>query len=305
MMAALAVFKQVGKLADTDFLASDVLPILWSFSLGPLLNLQQFQEFMSLIKSLSSKIEQEQTRKLRDLSSSNGSGVSAASQTNDLMNLGSADALFGRNGTDEVGESDFERLVLGRGTANGPGDDILGASMRPQFQRVQSSQAQAPVFSWSTPAMSPTPSSASNSYSNHGSRAITPDASMSAFSTLQPLSAGASKPMQPNSYTMNSFASLQPSTPVTPWPSIPNTPSTLRGAQAQSYSSVAPSSQATPDAFSSFSIAPPPSQAQRTNPLSQYGGSFGSNTGLGMNQTPANPGPHTQKKGLDAYESLI
>ena len=305
MMAALAVFKQVGKIADTDFLASDVLPVLWSFSLGPLLNLQQFQEFMSLIKSLSSNIEQEQTRKLRDLASSNSSGLPTASRTNDLMNLGSSDAFFGRNGTDDVGESDFERLVLGRGSANGPDNDILGASMRPQAQRVQSNQAQAPVFSWSTPAMSAVPNSASNSFSNHSSRAITPDQSMSAFSTLQSLSAGGSQPTQQNAYRMNSFATMQPSTPATPWLSFPNTASTLQSAQPQPHSSATPSSQATPNAFSAFSIAPPPAQAQRANPLPRYGGSSGPNTGLGMNPSPANSIQQTQKKGLDAYESLI
>jgi SCY1-like protein 2 len=40
-MAALSVFREVGKIADIDFTAIEVLPILWSFSLGPLLNLQQ------------------------------------------------------------------------------------------------------------------------------------------------------------------------------------------------------------------------------------------------------------------------
>ena len=56
MMAALSVFKQVGKIADAEFLAMEALPILWSFSLGPLLNVQQFQAFMDLIKSISSRI---------------------------------------------------------------------------------------------------------------------------------------------------------------------------------------------------------------------------------------------------------
>lgn len=40
-MAALSVFEQVGRIADVDFIAMEVLPIMWSFSLGPLLNLQQ------------------------------------------------------------------------------------------------------------------------------------------------------------------------------------------------------------------------------------------------------------------------
>ncbi|KKY15593.1 putative protein kinase [Phaeomoniella chlamydospora] len=73
MMAALKVFRQVGKIADTDFLATDVLPIMWAFSIGPLLSLQQFQAFMTLIKSLSAKIENEQIKKLKDLGSSSNS----------------------------------------------------------------------------------------------------------------------------------------------------------------------------------------------------------------------------------------
>ena len=305
MMAALAVFKQVGRIADADFLALDVLPILWSFSLGPLLNLQQFQQYMNFIRSLSSKIEQEQTRKLRDLSSSNGSGVSNVGRSNDLMNMGPADALFGRNGTDDVGESDFERLVLGKGSANGTNNDILAASTRPQAQRAQSNQTQMPVFSWSTPPISPTPNTASTSYSNHGSRAITPDQSMSAFSTLQPLSASASKPVQPITQGMNSFATMQHSSQAAPRSSIPNTASSLQSPQAQSQFPTISSSHATTNAFSSFSIAPPPNQAQGINPPPQYSGAFAANTGRAMNQSPARPMQQPQKKGLDAYESLI
>jgi SCY1-like protein 2 len=67
-IAALNVLREVGGVADADFVAMDLLPILWSMSLGPLLDLKQFQSFMELIKSLSSKVEAEQTRKLQDLS---------------------------------------------------------------------------------------------------------------------------------------------------------------------------------------------------------------------------------------------
>lgn len=147
MMAALAVFNQVGRIADTEFLATECLPVLWAFSLGPLLNLQQFQEYMALIKSLSTRVENEQMRKLRELSSG-----STATRSNDLMNVGSTDSFFG-NGED-VGENDFERLVLGRGTSSNS-SNMLGDSFRPQPQRAQSSRAVTPVFSWSTPSMAP------------------------------------------------------------------------------------------------------------------------------------------------------
>ena len=69
-MAALDVFRAIGSHTDTDFLAIDILPILWQFALGPLLNLSQFQAYMALIKSLSSRVESDQTRKLQELGSS-------------------------------------------------------------------------------------------------------------------------------------------------------------------------------------------------------------------------------------------
>lgn len=67
-IAALNVLRQVGGVADSDFVAMDILPILWSMSLGPLLDLKQFQYFMDLIKGLSSRVEAEQTKKLQELS---------------------------------------------------------------------------------------------------------------------------------------------------------------------------------------------------------------------------------------------
>ena len=64
-IAALNVLRQVGGVADADFVAMDILPVLWSMSLGPLLDLNQFQAFIDLIKSLSSRVETEQTKKLQ------------------------------------------------------------------------------------------------------------------------------------------------------------------------------------------------------------------------------------------------
>ncbi|EAQ84979.1 hypothetical protein CHGG_08993 [Chaetomium globosum CBS 148.51] len=49
MIAALNVLQVVGKVADAEFVAVEILPILWSMSLGPLLDLKQFQSFMELI----------------------------------------------------------------------------------------------------------------------------------------------------------------------------------------------------------------------------------------------------------------
>src|ERR1700712_4115578 len=102
-MAALDVFKEVGKIADADFLAMDALPILWSFSLGPLLNLQQFQAFMTLIRSLSTRIEQEQTRKLQEMSSTSAASANRA----DFMSSVTANRTNGLDSTNGD-EGDFE-----------------------------------------------------------------------------------------------------------------------------------------------------------------------------------------------------
>lgn len=309
MMAALAVFRQVGRIADTDFLAMDVLPILWSFSLGPLLNLEQFQEFMNLIKSLSTRIEQEQTRKLRDLSSSNINGHSNTSRSNDLMNVGSTNALLvGTNGVDDVGQSDFERLVLGKGAATGTSHDILADSLRPAPQRAQSSQAQAPVFSWSTPVISPT--SNSTNYNGGGSRAITPDHSLNSFATLNPISIGASKTNQSMFNGLSALTAIQPTTPITPWPSAISTnnaaptASYFQSTQSRSNFTTASPPQ-TANAFSNFSIAPPPSQVQHANTPAPYSGTLGASLNGVASQSSTASTQQPQKRGLDAYQSLL
>lgn len=302
MMAALAVFKQVGKIADAEFLAMDVLPILWSFSLGPLLNLQQFQEFMTLIKALSSKIEQEQTRKLRDLSS-NSNGVSNSSRAKDLMNMGSANALFGANGEEDVGESDFERLVLGRGGAGNAGStDMLGDNLRPQPQRAQSTQVQTPTFSWSTPAMStaPAPTNIWASIGNPGSRTITPDNTLFSAASTKP--AQGSTFGQPAANGLNSFTPMQPMAPsASLYSGMGSTTSTspaMQPLQPQSTFSIAPPPQKS-SSMSTFPLPPPPAQS---NFQTQYGG-LGANRNI--SQPSIKPMAPPPKKGLDAYESLI
>lgn len=164
MMAALHLLRQIGKMVDTDFLALDVLPILWSFSLGPLLDLHQFKSFMDLINSLSSKIEREQTRKLQDLSATNRSSDPRSLDT-------SARATNGLSGSNmnisSTSEDDFERLVLGRAS---------------QAASRASITHQVPAFSWSS---SSTLTSA-QAQNNPTSRSITPDTTLSSFPTLRP-----------------------------------------------------------------------------------------------------------------------
>ena len=298
MMAALAVFKQVGTIADADFLAMDALPIVWSFSLGPLLNLQQFQLFMDLIKKLSARIESEQVKKLRDLSS--GSTNSAeATRTNDLMNVGSS-STFMSNGTDDVGEDDFQRLVLGPKVADSA--DMLGDAPATAQPKSLTSMA-PPMFEWSSPSPS-----INMTGTNQLPRTATADQSknsMNAFTTLSPTpSTGAQGGMQRTMANgLNSFAPMQPATKSNAWPSaMPQQP-----AQQVQSSFSAPTTQIPPsNSFSSFSIAPPPPpNMQRPGIQQPFGGhSMNAVPGLGQNGTFTNP-PPPKKTGLDAYESLI
>ncbi|CAE6465506.1 unnamed protein product [Rhizoctonia solani] len=66
MLATLDVHEQMGMKVDREAVATLVLPQLWAMSVGPLLNITQFQRFMHVIKSLSERIEKEHAQHLRD-----------------------------------------------------------------------------------------------------------------------------------------------------------------------------------------------------------------------------------------------
>jgi SCY1-like protein 2 len=204
-IAALNVLRVVGGVADTDFVAMDLLPVLWSMSLGPLLNLTQFQSFMELIRSLSSRVEAEQTKKLQELSGTNGS---ASKSNDDFMSFGATSAFPSSNGGDGA-EIDFERLVKGNAGDSGAsnpmdaGWDTMPSSARAQPQPTN--QSQPASFAWSTP--SPTtpsyPSMGALKPQQPASRTITPD--LSRFDTLSPMTTQFSQPLQPQSQQSQAF----------------------------------------------------------------------------------------------------
>ncbi|KAL8837192.1 MAG: hypothetical protein Q9176_005823 [Flavoplaca citrina] len=291
IMAALAVFKQVGKIADTDFLATECLPVLWSFSLGPLLDMQQFQEYMKLIKSLSTRIETEQMRKLRELSTN-----SNTTRNNDLMNIGSTNAFFGSNGND-VGGDDFERLVLGKNTSSKTAD-MLGDSLRPQPQRSQSSRPVNPAYShWGSSGTSTTNQNSSingNSFGhsyNLNSLKQSSNPSLNNFTALKPTTPSNTSIGSSVTNGFSAMTPMQPSKPQTPqW--SPNMKSSSN--QPQPSFGVPPPPSNPTSAFPQFSIAPPPTQ-NKLPMHSQYG-----NMTNGISNPSQKP-----KTGLDAYESLL
>jgi len=326
MMAALGVLQQVSKIADTDFLAMDVLPTLFQFSLGPLLNLEQFQSFMTLIKSTSARIEREQTRKLQELSSTGGAGSRA---------VGSG--TLGTMGTDVNGhvpiggdETDFESLVSGRQAANTPSSNMFDggwgteSTSRPLDSVARSQQLTngGPSFAWSTPSsMATEPQSRSASLNAPATtfRTVTPDV-MSQFASLAPAREGTgsittfSQPSAPQRSAPNTvvFPRANSNSRVgagpTDWSaansgnawsknsmSLPLQPHIAAAQATTSYVAPKVMPQLQPslhlNAYTDFRLAPPPSQGN-----SRINGSF---TG----DVPKIN--HAQKQGLDKYESLI
>ncbi|KAG8626110.1 hypothetical protein KVT40_006511 [Elsinoe batatas] len=273
MMAAMKVFRQVGKVVDTDFIATDILPVLWSFALGPLLDLQQFQTFMTLIKSLSARIEREHSRKLQELSSSNASASIRSTRTASAFKSGPA----ATNGDDV----DFESLVSGR-KANGTPDIIndWDAAARPNLPTNG-------TFPWASQVPSRTPAINSLRPQQSTHRSVTPDQSLNAFTSLTPASAF-NAPLQPYRAGSVSSTTSIPSRPAqqstVDWSSAMS-PTANIWAQNSAGTSAGNSPMATRQTSNSFTIAPPP----KSPPIGgiNYGGLNGMAGTNGMAGRPA------------------
>lgn len=65
-MATLSVQEAMGLKVDREAVATLVLPQLWAMAMGPLLNVEQFQRFMGVIRVLGERVEKEHNQYLRD-----------------------------------------------------------------------------------------------------------------------------------------------------------------------------------------------------------------------------------------------
>lgn len=302
MMAALNVLQVVGNVADADFAAMDILPILWSMSLGPLLDLKQFQAFMELIKTLSSRVEEEQTKKLQELA---GGHANSSTLKDDFMSFGPvAGSSLDANG---ASETDFEMLVKGEssGVSANPLDsggwDTMASTAAVVSPTTMSGRGTpTAAFSWSSPPPAPPAAPASQlsavKAQQPGFRTVTPD--LASFKPITPTATQFSQPLQPTpkasglstspltpQTTSINWGSAATTTPSNPWASQPPTqpPSSTFGSlslgqqqqQQQSqnrtptFSLPPPPGGTTPSSgLSSFSLAPPPgvSQAQQQKP---------------------------------------
>lgn len=297
MMAALNVFRQVGAVVDTDFLALEILPILWNFSLGPLLDLQQFGAFMDLVKSLSAKIEREQTKKLRELSSSEASGFGngTGSSFKAVHEPGQPDVDHTRN--------DFERLVLGKGatTSNGHEADLWASSSSEAI--AVKTQSQVPSFSWSSkPPITTSPQT------NNTFRSITPDYSASSAPSLGLTSKQSSAGPQSTPASQPSTIAWNTRNIAGPQPNLQATTSNSSLAAMANMNTRSATSQFSTQSsgYSPFFIPPPPS-APAANLRNGVAGAAGYSTSSSQNTSLNSPPKmHTpQKQGLDKYESLL
>lgn len=330
MMAALEVFKEIGKIADSDFLAIDVLPILWTFALGPLLDLSQFQAFMSLINTYTSRIVQEHTRKLQELSATQ---VMSAHR-NDLMTFAGVGSPNGLEGDSGVGEADFENLILGRTQLNAGNFNAIdnafdgwtnaSGTTSPSVHSPRASMQPPPTFSWSTPVPANPMQQATAQLSSF--RTITPDQSLHSFAPLQPASNTTttnafSQPLQPLQPSQPTMSTLTPTQPANPWasstttaasggidwssatssssnvwassqPARPSSNPTF-GAGSNSTTSMPLRSPGITNSYQGFSIAPPPA------------GRAGSFQGIQPQQQQRQQPTSSGKSGLDKYESLL
>ncbi|RYP75860.1 hypothetical protein DL771_002124 [Monosporascus sp. 5C6A] len=275
MMASLNVLRVVGEVADADFVAMDILPILWSMSLGPLLNLKQFQSFIDLIKTLSRRVEEEQTKKLQELSAVSEGGVTASPNEDFLAFGGLTGTTF--DSTNNATEDDFERLVKGKASSHAPDNSMDAGWDAPRAAAAPSVAAvTSPQFAWSTPSPSPAPKLQTPF------RTVTPD--LTRIEAMTPSSTQFSKPLQPSTTSMTqntpSMASQQTSTSVNwststaaapnPWASSSQSTtmspsSSSVGNMASSMSSMSLGQQRPAmNPSSSFSLPPPPSSGRIT-----------------------------------------
>ncbi|KAF4595844.1 Protein kinase domain-containing protein ppk32 [Ophiocordyceps camponoti-floridani] len=286
MMAALNVLRIVGQVADAEFVAMEILPLLWGMSLGPLLDLKQFQAFMELIKTLSRRVEDEQTRKLQETSlASNGP---ATSPNDDFISFGglTGTAPDSRNGTDE---NDFEALVKGRSFGASPGNGAVSwDEAMPTATKSSTSTPQTPSFAWSTSSGSRPPTTQPT---RTGPVTATPD--LTRFSTLAPSSTHHGSKPRPVNHQLALFISAS---------------SQAMGIDSDFAAPRPPSLQ--PPVFN-HGQPPPPPGAPSAGPtirpppapsaLPPPGWTNMGSSGFTMTSS----GGTQQKSGLDQYESLI
>ncbi|KDE06107.1 SCY1 protein kinase [Microbotryum lychnidis-dioicae p1A1 Lamole] len=245
MLATLEVCSKIGDKVDLEALASQILPQLWRWSMGPLLSADQFAKFMSVIKRIGHRVETEHTKALQEQkrleeSTSGGSlsrgGGGAGSTPMDFEALVRGGAGLGRAtevAADIFGDDSPGSVTTSHGFTPPPNGVASFAPSRPSprsslshsslgAKPVPASTLISSAFGAPTASMTPTTSSlssmtlvspppppaASSAFASSSSN------SMSSFTSLEPtrssLSSLPSLPNQTNNSTTSSYSSPRP-----------------------------------------------------------------------------------------------
>lgn len=343
-MAALPVFRQIGAIADADFVAIDVLPVVWAFALGPLLDLKQFKNYMSLIKELSAKIESEQIQRLQEISSDSRNAES--SNFDEIFSLPYETTPNALGDSNHGIDDDFANLVLGKPSSKIYSANIMGGNSGAANSFLSPMPHQpSTIKDFSSSATHMNNSQTQNTSKLGSSRSITPDYGMSKFAPLQPGMTSTSstaisqssmiQPLQPSnssnsssnnlnlpsnssSFSLNkSDSNLQ--TPLTNGFSSVSSTSNLSNQDVQHnpfilnpsnignsshFKSNLPAMSQSAKPYTSFSI-PPPATVQKDSVMN-HGNKL---QGIGINTMNANDKQQQtqqrEKQGLEKYESLL
>ncbi|KAL1669341.1 kinase-like domain-containing protein [Schizophyllum commune] len=184
MMATLSVQEAMGSKVDREAVATLVLPQLWAMSMGPLLNVEQFQRFMAVIRKLGDRVEAEHNQFLRD---SQRIEDKSATQTTNGSAIPSAVNM------------DFESLVgRANGTSVAPSPITATTPMSFSASPLQPTMTGGSVQSTSSYTMAPTKPQSPSQPSYGG-----PNYNISLSSA-------------PFGASSSGMAPMQPSTPVAP-----------------------------------------------------------------------------------------
>ncbi|CAO1613037.1 unnamed protein product [Parajaminaea phylloscopi] len=295
MVATLAVHEALSTKVDRDTLAIHIIPQLWSMSMGPLLNAEQFEKFMKATREMGEKVAKEHLAHLKEVKrmqdhtdqySSGGGGLN-----------GSQASSMGGLGHEGGGEVDFATLV-GSGKDSGArvvrdvatGTAASSSAVFDPFAFDEpSSNGGAGAGSWaSTPALTPS-HTGSAPVSSHLSRpSLAPTRTNS--SSLSGNSSGLAGPLS------NPVKSALPAPPSR---QISATSSLRLPATAGSSSSPTP-----PPGWTSGSTLLPSSTNSSAPPLRPTSSTNSSGPNYNISLPPANNFGATSQPVGDAMSSL-
>ncbi|KAI8378729.1 hypothetical protein EDC96DRAFT_171796 [Choanephora cucurbitarum] len=299
MLATLAVYDEVGKVADKEIIATEILPQLWRMSFGPLLNLEQFQRFIKTIRDLTDRVEEAHVKHLKEVKS-------LEEQTHSVSGSASSPHLQASPNLGNT-EVSFESLVKGTSTAsdNWPSSEQT-PTWSPPSQKIQSIPALSNTASI-TNTMVP---SLSNNSMNSTSNTMTPS-----FSNM--LTSSSSQNNMMSSLQNNTMNSLQNNMMNSLQNNMIN--SSQNSMMVSSFSSMLPSSNTmmntssdmlTPQTHTNFNSSPNPNN--RMTPHNQPSPSITSlSSGMSLlmptttnSSSPRTPHTQLNKANLNAFDPL-